>query len=138
MKKHLYVSLIMTLISCKQDISVSDINKINGYWEIEKVILSDGEKKDYKVNETIDYFLIKDNKGFRQKLMPQFDGKFKTNGIKESISIINKNEKFYIYYATNYAKWNEEIIEIKDSVLVLKSDDNSKYYYKKFKPFSLK
>lgn len=138
MKKFFFVFLILSLISCKEDVSLNDINKINGYWEIEKVILSDGEKKDYKINETIDYFLIKENKGFRQKLMPQFDGKFKTNGIKESISIINKNEKVYISYATNYAKWNEELIEIKDSVLVLKSDDNSKYYYKKFKLFSLK
>ena len=70
-------------VSCKQAISEKDIAKINGYWEIENVVLADGTKKDYKINETIDFFEIKDNNGFRQKVMPQLDGTYLTNDIKE-------------------------------------------------------
>lgn len=128
----------LLLVSCKQSITDKDIVKINGYWEIEKVILKDGEKKDYKVNETIDYFELKSNKGFRQKVMPQFDGTFRTNDIKETISVNKIDNIFYINYTTTYGKWKEEIIEIHDSILVLKNKDELEYHYKKFKPFSLK
>ena len=128
----------LLLVSCKQSITDQDIAKINGYWEIQKVILKDGEKKDYKVNETIDYFELKSNKGFRQKVMPQFDGTFRTNDIKETISVNKIDNIFYINYTTTYGKWKEEIIEIHDSILVLKNNDELEYHYKKFKPFSLK
>jgi len=132
----LFISIV--LISCQSDVKKEDLNKLNGYWEIKQVKLSDGEKKDYKVNETIDYFELKDNAGFRQKVMPQFDGKFRTNGIKENIKIVEKENNSFIEYNTNYGKWLEEIIELADSTLVLKNKDNLEYTYKKFKPISFK
>ena len=132
----LFISIV--LISCQSDIKKEDLNKLNGYWEIKQVKLASGEKKDYKVNETIDYFELKDNAGFRQKVMPQFDGKFRTNGIKENIKIVEKENNFVIEYNTNYGKWLEEIIELADSTLVLKNKDNLEYTYKKFKPISFK
>lgn len=128
----------LLLVSCKQSITDKDINKINGYWEIKKVVLKDGENKDYKVNETIDFFEVKGNNGFRQKVMPQLDGTYKTNNIKERISISNENGSYFVNYSTVYGKWKEEIIEIKDSTLVLKNKDELEYNYKRYQPFSLK
>jgi hypothetical protein len=138
MKKIGLLFIAVLLISCQAKVKKEDLNKLNGYWEIKQVKLADGEKKDYKVNETIDYFELKDNAGFRQKVMPQFDGKFRTNGIKENIKIVEKENNFVIEYNTNYGKWLEEIIELADSTLVLKNKDNLEYTYKKFKPFSFK
>lgn len=139
MKKVITFFLLgILLYSCKQNVTEQDINKINGYWEIKKVVLKDGEKKDYKVNETIDYFQLKDSKGFRQKVMPQLDGTYKTNDIKETISISNEEGNYFINYSTSYGKWKEEIIEIKDSILVLKNKDDIEYNYKRYQPFSLK
>jgi len=133
----LFLSLLL-LVSCNQSITDEDIAKLNGYWEIKKVILKDGEKKDYKINETIDYFQLKDKKGFRQKVMPQLDGTYKTNNLKETISISSENGTYFVNYSTSYGKWKEEIIEIQDSVLVLKNKDDLEYNYKRYKPFSLK
>ena len=136
-----YISLLcfaLVLISCQTSVNKEDIQKLNGYWEIKQVTLADGNTKDYKVNETIDYFELKDNKGFRQKVMPQFDGNFKTNGFKETIKIIQNDKTFLIEYSTKYGKWKEEILSIEDSTLVLKNKDNLEYTYKKFKPFSFK
>ncbi|WP_298303233.1 lipocalin family protein [Flavobacterium sp.] len=133
----LFLSLLL-LVSCNQSITDKDIAKLNGYWEIKKVVLKDGEKKDYKINETIDYFQLKDKKGFRQKVMPQLDGTYKTNNLKEEISISNENDSFFVNYSTSYGKWKEEIIEIQDSVLVLKNKDDLEYNYKRYQPFSLK
>ena len=138
MKKIFFLLAIISFISCQQEIKQEDITKLNGYWEIKEVKKEDGEKKEYKVNETIDFFEVKKNVGFRQKVMPQFDGTFKTNNIKESIKIIDSNKVYFIQYTTDYGKWKEQIMELKDSTLVLKNKDNLEYTYKKFKPFSLK
>ena len=138
MKKIGLLLFALLLISCHSNVKKEDITKLNGYWEIKQVKLSTGKIKDYKINETIDYFELKDNQGFRQKVMPQFDGKFKTNNINESIKILEKDNSFFIEYTTSYAKWKEEIITIEDSTLVLKNKDNLEYTYKRFKPFSFK
>ena len=128
----------MLLVSCHSNVKKEDIKKLNGYWEINQVKFSSGKTKDYKVNETIDYFELKSNKGFRQKVMPQFDGKFQTNGVKENIKVVENDNSFFLEYNTKFGKWKEEIISIEDSILVLKNKENLEYTYKKFKPFSLK
>ncbi len=134
----LVLLFIMLLFSCHSNVKKEDIKKLNGYWEIKLVKFSTGKTKDYKINETIDYFELKSNKGFRQKVMPQFDGKFQTNGIKENIKVVEKDNSFFLEYNTKFGKWKEEIISIEDSILVLKNKENLEYTYKKFKPFSLK
>ncbi|WP_396168120.1 hypothetical protein [Flavobacterium sp.] len=139
MKKFLplfFFSLL--LVACKRSVSDSDIAKINGYWEIQKVELPQGGKKEYKINETIDFFAVKDNKGFRQKVMPQLDGTYLTNNIKENLTVTNKDGVFYVNYTTNFGKWQEEIVELKDSILVLKNKENLEYHYKRQIPFSIK
>jgi hypothetical protein len=138
MKKIGLLFLALLLISCHSNVKKEDLNKINGYWEIKQVKLATGKNKDYKINETIDYFELKDNQGFRQKGMPQFDGKFQTNNIKENIKVIQKDNSFYIEYTTKFGKWEEEIITIADSTLVLKNKEKIEYTYKKFKPFAFK
>jgi hypothetical protein len=90
------------------------------------------------VNSTIDYFEIANKKGFRQKVMPQLNGTYLTNNLKENIQISNNDGDFYLNYSTNFAQWKEEIIELKDSVLVLKNKQNLEYHYKRQIPFSVK
>ncbi len=134
MKNFLLIGiLLMLMISCKKEINKADLVKINGYWEIQEAKNST-DKKDYKVNQTIDYFNVENNAGFRQKVMPQLDGTFLTNNLKEEVLISNKEGSFTIKYATKFGKWEEEIVAINDSVLVLKNKEFI-YYYKRFTPF---
>ncbi len=144
MNKILYLSLSLLLISCNSKVKKEDIPKLNGYWEINQVTFSTGDTKDYKINEIIDYFELRqaqfENKviGFKQKVMPQFDGKFKTNNIKEVFKIIKKDNSFFIEYTTKFGKREEEIVELQDSIFTIKNKDNVSYTYKKFKPFLFK
>lgn len=139
MKKIIVITLMfLTLSSCNQTITDKDVKKINGYWEIEKVILSDGTKKDYTINETIDFFEIKNNVGFRKKVTPQLNGKYLINNQFEKIAILESDKKFFVVYTTKYTKFKEQIIAIHDSTLVLKNDRNVEYHYKKPIPFSIK
>ena len=70
MKKVFGVLLVALLfVGCKQKIAPADIAKINGYWEIEKVVFEDGNEKKYGANESYDYFQIdKKNVGIRSAL----------------------------------------------------------------------
>jgi hypothetical protein len=127
-----------TGLSCKQKISETDLQYLNGYWEIEKVTLPDGDTKEYKVNETIDYFQIAQKKGFRSKVMPQVDGSYLTNDIKESVQVSLKDGSATLHYKTTYAKWNEEIITLSKDHFVVKNAQDLEYHYKRPVKFSVK
>lgn len=137
--KNTFVVLFCSLlfVSCKQEIKPADINKLNGYWEIEKVVFEKGEEKEYKMNETFDFFQIKNNKGVRAKVMPQFDGTFLTTDTFENVSVRFAGEQIFLDYKTDYAKWSEEIISLSDDKLVVKNPQKIEYHYKKAGPVNL-
>jgi len=125
-------------ISCQQKIKTEDIAKINGYWEIEKVVFEDGEEKKYTVNESYDYFEIgKNNSGFRKKVMPQLDGSFIVNDTQESLKIRLGDDKVFLDYDTPYAKWSEELLEITDDKMVFTNSEKREYHYKKATPINI-
>lgn len=129
----------MTLLgSCNQDITKKDIQKINGYWQIEKVVFSNGEEKTYSINEDYDYFKIDNkNSGFRKKVKPQLDGTFLTNNTFEKVSIITQNDKIVLHYKTAFATWRETLTAISDDKMVLTTQANINYYYKKAAPINI-
>lgn len=138
-KKGIYLILILVLFSeCQQQINQSDIAKLNGYWEIEKVVFKDGEDKDYKMNENFDYFQIKvDNTGFRKKVRVQFDGTFLVNNVSEKVKIRFQNKQVFIDYETPYMKWSEELLLLTDTELVLLNSEKKEYHYKETGPINL-
>ena len=138
MKKIVLFLVFSLLVSCKQSITEADLQNLNGYWEIEKVMLPDGEKKEYKINETVDFFKVEDKKGFRKKVMPQVDGTYLTNDSEEDITIFVKDGDATIRYKTNYANWDESIIKLTAEKLVLKNKQELEYHYKRHVPFTVK
>ncbi|MCR4032262.1 MULTISPECIES: lipocalin family protein [Flavobacterium] len=137
--RNTFMILVLSLlfVSCKQEIKPADIAKLNGYWEIEKVVFEKGEQKDYKMNETFDFFQIKNNKGVRTKVMPQFDGTFLTTDTFEKVNVRFAGEQVFLDYKTDYAKWSEEIISLSDEQLVVKNPQKIEYHYKKAAPINL-
>ena len=138
MKRILLLIVLVSALSCKQKITEADLSNLNGYWEIEKVELPDGDKKEYKVNETIDFFKIEANKGFRKRVMPQLDGTYLTNDIQEDVVVVIKDGDASLQYKTTYASWKEEIIELTKDKLVVKNQQEIEYYYKRPAKFSVK
>lgn len=137
--KNAFRILLLSLffVGCQQKIQPTDIAKINGYWEIEKVVFDKGEDKDYKMNESYDYFEIANNKGIRKKVMPQLNGTFLVNDAFENVVVRFDKEKVFLEYKTNYAKWSEELIVLSDKELVLKNAEKKEYHYKKTGPINL-
>jgi hypothetical protein len=120
------------LVGCKQQIQSTDIPKINGYWEIEKVVFDEGEDKEYSANQNYDYFQIdKNNQGIRKKVAPQLDGTFLVNETYEKVSVRFQDDKTYLDYATPYMKYTEEIISLTAEELVVLNAQKKEYHYKK-------
>jgi hypothetical protein len=120
------------LVSCKQQIQSTDIPKINGYWEIEKVVFDDGEDKEYTANQNYDYFQIgTNNQGIRKKVAPQLDGTFLVDDSFEKVSIRFQKDKAYLDYATPYMNYTEEIIALSAEELVVLNTQKKEYHYKK-------
>jgi hypothetical protein len=139
MKKAAFLILFTSLLfSCKKQNTATGYANLNGYWEIEKVIMPDGSEKDYSVNPTIDFFEIKDSTGIRKKVMPQMDGSYRVNDLSEKLSLSKKEGKTIMSYSTEFAKWDEELITLDDEELVVKNQHNIEYHYKKPEPFTVK
>ncbi|WP_245600512.1 hypothetical protein [Flavobacterium daejeonense] len=133
--KILFVCLF--LVSCQQKITPEDIQKLNGYWEIEKVTFDKGEDKEYKMNENFDYFKIINNEGIRRKVRPQFNGTFLFNEDYENVKVRFDKDHVYLDYSTPYAKWTEELLKLTDESMLIKNDQNKEYEYKKAGPINL-
>ncbi|MCY1489665.1 hypothetical protein D3C87_656510 [compost metagenome] len=132
----LFITLMLT--ACGQKVSKEDAKKLNGYWEIEKVILADGSEKDYKINTTYDFFEIGNNyKGFRKKVSPQLNGKFLADDSSEAVEIVEKDGKIYLDYKTEYAKWEEELKSISEDKMTIINQQKIEYQYKKATPINL-
>nr|WP_309759091.1 hypothetical protein [Flavobacterium sp.] len=132
MKKTCSILLIAFLfVACQQKIKPEDVSKINGYWEVEKVVFDSIDDKDYSMNEVYDYFEIKNNKGIRKKVRPQLDGTFLVNDAFENVTVRFADEKVFLDYATPFMKWSEEVIALSAEELVLLNKDKMEYHYKK-------
>lgn len=138
MKKLMLLVACVTFVSCNKSFNSEELKQLNGYWEIKLAEMPDGTKKEYTVNSTIDYFELKGDKGFRKKVMPQFDGTYRVNDLSEDISVVNEDGKTYLSYKTEYAEWKEQVIELDDKNLVLKNEQDIEYHYVKPEPFTLK
>lgn len=128
----------LLFVGCKQKITPADVTKINGYWEIEKVVLEDGNEKEYGMNESFDYFQIdKNNAGIRKKVMPQLDGTFLVNDTFENVKIRFSDDQTFLDYSTPYMKWSEEILALTDKELVVLNAEQKEYHYKKTGPIKI-
>ncbi|PKB17775.1 hypothetical protein [Flavobacterium sp. 5] len=140
MKKVFGILIVVVLLmtSCKQKIEPADIAKINGYWEIKKVVFEDGNDKKYGVNESFDYFQIdKNNIGIRKKVMPQLDGTFLVNDTFENVKIRFADDQTFLDYSTPYMKWSEEVLALTATELVVLNSEKKEYHYKKTGPIKL-
>lgn len=138
MRKLISLLLFFCFLACSEKISVSDLNHISGYWEIEEVKFPGGESKEYDVNMTIDYFEYNNMKGFRKKVQPTFDGTFNTSSDAESFQINIRDGLYWMSYRNELSSWEEQIIRITKTNMVVKNKEGMSYHYRRFQPINAK
>lgn len=136
MRKFVLAFFFVAVLSCQKSDEPIVISDLNGYWEIEKASEPGKEDHLFKVNETFEHFAISGDSGVRSKVKPQFDGTFLSNDQHESFRISVDSGNTFLNYRTPYAKWQEKIIVLKDSVLVVRNAQKKEFHYKKTGPLN--
>ncbi len=134
MKRMIFLSVLFLYTACADKINSSDLQYLNGYWEIQKVVFPKGDTKEYNLNSTIDYITFDENKGYRKKVQPRLDGTFVTSDDAASFSILNTNGSFTLHYSNDFSEWEEQIIELTAQKFTVVNQENIRYYYKRYKP----
>ncbi|MEO8234926.1 MAG: lipocalin family protein [Flavobacterium sp.] len=131
MKKSLLFLLAIVFVGCSHKVDISKIDTINGYWQISKVIDGEGNKKEYPINETYDYFQIKNKKGFHKKVLWQPDGTFLVNDLQEDLNIIVKKDDVVLDFSSKFGKHQDKLESISEEEMVIVSKEAVKFYYSK-------
>lgn len=114
------------------------LQRINGYWEIQEVTMADGTKRQYSINETIDYIEINDSLvGFRKKLKPGINDTYYTSDDAEAITAKVEGDDLILHYATPYSTWKETVLEASKENLKVVNENNVVYLYKRYNPINL-
>ncbi len=137
MKNILYILVLISIVSCSKTDPKSYIQYINGYWEIEKVILADGTEKKYNFNQSIDFFEVNDSIGIRKKVQPKLDGSFIITDDSELFTLRIENDSLRVYYKTSLASWKETVINAKENRIVIKNEVGNMYFYKRYQKINL-
>jgi hypothetical protein len=133
--RKLFAGLIILLFAACQDQPPEEkIQFLDGYWEIDKVEIAKDSVKEYKYNETVDFFEIENGVGFRKKVRPEFDGSYKVTEDQEKIVTKIEGDELYLYYTTAFDEWREKVILAEEEKLIIENEQGIRYYYKKFTP----
>ncbi len=134
MKKINFVIIILSgliFYSCNE---TKNLQYLNGYWEINSVMIEGKEIKNYPFSGTIDYFILDEkNKGFRKKVKPKIDGSFQINMHEMKFEIEMKKKDIYLVYGKG-KNFVESIIKLDSTKMILKNMDGFVYEYKRFLP----
>lgn len=130
--------MILLLYGCgEKQISTSDLDNLNGYWEIKEVTFSDGTKKEYKVGPAIDFMHFEEMNGFRKKVYPRLNGTFDTSKSSESFKIIETEDGFVFDYSTESSNWQERLLAIDSISFTVVNEEGLKYSYRRFEPINV-
>lgn len=137
MGKWQYVLMVAFLMGCAPEVTKEIMPRLNGYWEIKKVVFPDGQIKEYGVSTTIDYIQIEGLKGFRKKVQPKFNGTFDTSNDAEFFTIQEREGAFVLFYKTQWSEWTEKLVLLDADDFSVVNEDGIRYVYKRFSPIKL-
>ena len=130
--------LLATLcMSCtdKKNIAIEiDPQQLNGYWEIVQAQNPYGKNVIYSINPTIDYIELRDSLGFRKKLKQSVGDNYQTSKDMEKFKVRFQNDTLKLVYHTLYSDWEEAVLRLNDSLMLIKNESDFLYTYKRVKP----
>ena len=132
MQKHLYLLLLLTVITaCKSSIQEGEISRLEGYWEITKVVFQDGTTKPYTVNTTVDYIGIDGFNGYIKKMKPGLNGRYQTSNKAAQFKLIQKDGLWEMHFEGDQ-KSTLSLLELDSLEYAVKDQGQVRYYYKRY------
>ena len=138
MQKHLYLILLLTVITaCKSSIQEGEISRLEGYWEITKVVFQDGTTKPYTVNTTVDYIGIDGFNGYIKKMKPGLNGRYQTSNKAAQFKLIQKDGLWEMHFEGDQ-KSTLSLLELDSLEYAVKDQGQVRYYFKRYEPINIK
>mgnify|MGYP007061955600 FL=1 len=138
MQKHLYLILLLTVITaCKSSIQEGEITRLEGYWEITKVVFQDGTTKPYTVNTTVDYIGIDGFNGYIKKMKPGLNGRYQTSNKAAQFKLIQKDGLWEMHFEGDQ-KSTLSLLELDSLEYAVKDQGQVRYYFKRYEPINIK
>tara|TARA_B100001059_G_scaffold50628_1_gene43848 strand:- start:48706 stop:49113 length:408 start_codon:yes stop_codon:yes gene_type:complete len=123
--------LLVLCLGCKNQITPSDIDLLNGYWNIEYITHKNETFYPKGATKLLDFYEVNKREGIRKKVQPQLDNKFLVTEDLNNFKIIFKDKYCYLSFQTVLDQWQEKIVELNENKLVLEHQDK-RYNYKRF------
>ena len=137
MKTCFYVLLLSLVCGCQTN-PETYVPYLDGYWEIDRVELYDGQIKQFNVNKTVDFITVTDSlTGIRKKLNPNFNGTYTTSNNYESFKVLLENDSLHLIYSTPFATWKESVLFADESKLRVINQNKDVFLYRKYIPLNL-
>ena len=132
MKRIIFASLLILIISCTSGNFDQEKAFVEGYWEIKSVEMADGTTREFDVTTSVDYIMVTGDSGVRKKLMPKVDGSFTEFPTSEKFIFTTKGDSLFMHYTTPFASWNETVVKATENLLITKNKDGKRFEYKRF------
>lgn len=137
LKNSTLILLVLVITGCTNSITETELNQLNGYWEIEKVVFPDGQTKEYTINETVDFIQLDSLKGYRKKMKPTFEGTYITSDDAELFTIFKQENDYLLNYKSDGNDWTETLKTISATNFSVTNSDNISYFYKRYEPINV-
>ena len=128
------ILLIVLVDSCQEKSSVADnIKYLNGFWEVEQVIMQDGTVRDYNHSRTIDYIEV-DGEGKqaeRRKVVPQPSGALAGTTSSQEFIIAVEEDSLRLYYSNEFDSWKETVINVDADEFRVRGKHGRVFIYKR-------
>lgn len=110
---------------------------LNGYWKIQNAKTPYKIDRDFKFSEMVDYIEVKNDTGFRAKVLPRFDGTAVTNEVRDQLILSIKDDSLRMNYKTPYDAWQETVLEVDEETLMIKNRRGFIYTYSRYEPINI-
>ena len=131
MYRSIILYLLILCLGCENQITPSDTDLLNGYWNIECITHKNETFYPKGATKLLDFYEVNERVGVRKKVQPQLDNKFLVTEDLNNFKIIFKDKNCYLSFKTVWDQWHEKIVELNEKKLVLEHQDK-RYHYKRF------
>ena len=132
MNKIIYLILVSVVISCSSN--EDKIKAVEGYWNIEQVLMPDGNEREFPFSNHMDHFKIEGYKGVKNRVSPTYDGGFISYGNPIYFEWKEKDGDIWLTFQEGEGSYKQTVEKATKETLVLLHENGTRYTYKSYTP----
>lgn len=127
----LLMFLILGIYSCSNSVS-DQVAQLQGYWNIDKVLMADGTEKAFPFSNHMDFFVIEGNKGMKHRVSPKYDGTMVDYGSPVPFKWEDQNGTLVLLFNEGERSYSQKVTKCTADQLVLLHDNGTQYFYEAY------